>query len=73
MKNEELEKGWSELSNEIMKSVAEWRKQHPQATFREIEGEIDQRLSGLRAKMLTDTANRSVKAEWQGSEAGQVS
>jgi len=57
MKGEELEKGWGGLSDEIMKSVVEWRKQHPRATFREIEEEIDQRLSGLRAKMLWDTAN----------------
>jgi DNA-directed RNA polymerase subunit RPC12/RpoP len=72
MKGEGLEEGWSGLSDEIMKRVAEWREQHPRATFREIEEEIDQRLSGLRAKMLSDTANRSDKAEWAGEEAGQV-
>ena len=72
MKSENLEKGWSEMSEEMMKSVAEWREQHPRATFREIEEEIDQGLSRLRAKMLSDTANRSEKAEWEGSDAGQM-
>ena len=72
MEGENLEKGWNVLSDEIMKGVAEWRAQHSKATFREIEAEIDQRLSGLRAKMLSDTANRSAKAEWEGKDAGQV-
>jgi len=72
MKREELQKGWSGLSEEILNSIADWREQHPKATFREIEEEIDKGLSGLRAKMLSDTANQSVKAEWEGSEAGIV-
>jgi YgiT-type zinc finger domain-containing protein len=53
-----------------MKDLETWREQHPKATFREIEGEIDQRLSGLRAKMLSDTANSSAAAEWErGAQA----
>ncbi len=71
MKAGELSQRWNELSEEVMREVAEWRKQHPKVSFREIEEEIDQRLSGLRAKMLSDTASRSVAADWgqEGAEA----
>ena len=68
MKGEKLQQEWKGLSEEIMDGVAEWRAAHPKATLREIEAEIDQRLSGLRAKMLSDTANQSVRADWEAAE-----
>jgi YgiT-type zinc finger domain-containing protein len=67
MKGDELQANWNRLSEEIMQGIAEWRKQHPQATFREIEAEIDKRLSELRAKMISDTAMASVRAGWKTS------
>ena len=51
--------------------MMEWRLQHPKATFREIEAEIDQRLSGLRVRMLTDAAIRSASADWGGNEKAE--
>jgi len=68
MKRKELQAGWEGLSDEIMSGVAEWRGQHPKATLREIEGEIDKRLSELRARMITDTANASASASWEAAE-----
>jgi hypothetical protein len=68
MKGKELQQGWDGLSDEIMDGVAEWRGQHPKATLREIEAEIDQRLSELRARMISDTANASASASWQAAE-----
>lgn len=68
MKGERLEKEWKGLSEEIMDGIAEWRGGHPKATFREIEAEIDKRLSGLRAKMISDTANQSDRADWEAAE-----
>jgi YgiT-type zinc finger domain-containing protein len=68
MKRGELQEGWSGLSEEIMNGIAEWRVQHAKATFREIEEEIDKRLSALRAKMLSDTANQSARAAWEAAE-----
>lgn len=70
MKGKQLQAEWSGLSEELMEEVAEWREQHPKATFREIEAEIDRRLSGLRAKMISDTANASPAAEWEAAEGG---
>jgi YgiT-type zinc finger domain-containing protein len=72
MKRGELQAKWNELSAEIMQGVAEWREQHPKATMREIEAEIDQRLSALRAKIITDTAMASAAAEWETGSSGVV-
>jgi YgiT-type zinc finger domain-containing protein len=65
MDREEMGKRWNELSEEIASGIAEWRSQHPKATLREIEAEIDKHLSILRARMITDTAVHSVQAEWE--------
>lgn len=71
MKREQIQAGWNGLSEEIMEAVAQWRAEHPKASLREIEGEIDRRLSALRAKMISDTANASASAEWEAA-AGVV-
>jgi YgiT-type zinc finger domain-containing protein len=68
MKREELQAGWSGMSEAILEEVAAWRTEHPKATFREIEAEIDRRLSALRAKMISDTVNASGAAEWEAAE-----
>lgn len=68
MKRKELQEGWNGRSEEIMADVAKWREGHPKATLREIEVEIDQRLSELRAKMISDTANASALADWEAAE-----
>jgi uncharacterized protein with PIN domain len=65
MKRDEMLKSWNGMSEEIISGMAEWRQQHPKATFREIEEEVDKRLSVLRARMLSDAAMRSAQAEWQ--------
>ncbi len=68
MNNNGMVGRWNTLSEEIISGMAEWRQQHPKATFREIEEEVDKRLSVLRMRMLTDAAIRSAQAEWdQGS------
>ena len=71
MNRGELEQGWSGMSEEILDGVAQWREEHPRATMREIEGEIDKRLSALRAKMISDTANMSERAKWETTEGVQ--
>jgi YgiT-type zinc finger domain-containing protein len=67
-KKEELQDEWNRSSEEVMNEVTEWRAKHPKASLREIEAEIDQRLSGLRAKMISDTANQSRSARWEAAE-----
>ena len=56
MNETEMRKRWSGLGDEIISGMAEWRHQNPRATFREIEDEVDKRLTVLRARMLSDAA-----------------
>jgi len=64
MNSEQMRKSWNGMSEEIISGIAEWRQQHPLATFRELEEEVDRRLSVLRAKMLADAALGSAQMEW---------
>jgi YgiT-type zinc finger domain-containing protein len=56
---------WRQLSEEITTGMREWRNQQPKATLREIETELDARLSRARARMLEDLALASTAATWQ--------
>jgi len=64
MEIKKVSKKWDGMSVEMNAEILEWREQHPRATIREIEAEIDRRLDKLRAKILSDTANMSASAEW---------
>lgn len=63
----ELEAGWEEAYQQVMIEVATWRREHPRATFTEIENVIDERMNRLRAQMLTDTAVWSREAVERGA------
>lgn len=65
MGHEAIDKRWHELSEEVMSGMKEWRVQHPRATYREIEAALDERLAGLRARMLEDALLLSEAAEWE--------
>ena len=56
---------WRQLNEEITSGMREWRFQHPEATLREIETELDARLNQARARMLEDLAMASTAASWQ--------
>jgi len=70
MNTPELEKNWKAMGDEAISGMLEWRQQHPHATFREIEREVDERLAAMRARMLSDTAMVSKSTEWE--RAGNV-
>jgi YgiT-type zinc finger domain-containing protein len=72
MGEDEMRSRWNGMSEEIISGMAEWRQQHPKATFREIEAEVDKRLAVLRARMLSDAAIRSAQAEWRGGAEAAV-
>ncbi len=60
---DELEARWQPTSQAVMHAMKEWRRQHPKATFHEIETALDVQLARLRAQMLQDTALTSPSAE----------
>ena len=62
---------WHQLSQEVMTGMREWRLQHPKATLREIETELDARLNRMRARMLEDLALQSAATAWEATPALQ--
>jgi uncharacterized protein with PIN domain len=54
-----------------MSGMREWCVQHPKATFREIEAEVDEKLSGMRARLLEDLALASRAADLQDKQLGE--
>jgi hypothetical protein len=56
---------WRQLTEQLTGGMREWRVQHPKATLREIETELDARLARARARMLEDLALASTAATWQ--------
>lgn len=67
----DLEARWRELTEEALTGMAEWRQQHPRATFREIEGALDERLAKVRARMLEDAALASAAADLASAVAAE--
>ncbi len=65
------EQTWHRLTEEIMSGMREWRAQHPKATLREMEREIDTRWARVRARMLEDMALASAAADWTDAPAGE--
>ncbi len=57
------EQRWRTLSEELMTGLRDWRAAHPRATFAEIEAVVDERLNGMRARLLEDLALASGATE----------
>lgn len=62
---------WQQLTQEVTSEMAEWRLAHPKATLREIELELDLRLSRMRARLLEDLALTSSAADWAKTSVDQ--
>lgn len=64
----EIEKRWRDLIDEAIGGMDEWRRQHPRATFKEIEMALDERLAKVRAQMLEDAAMHSPMTDIAGAK-----
>ncbi len=51
-----MEEAWQARYEALAGEMSQWRKEHPRATFNEIEEELDRRLNRLRAQMAADIA-----------------
>jgi hypothetical protein len=69
MERHNFEQRWHQLSAEIMTGISDWRFQHPTATLRELETELDARLTRMRARMLEDLALASATSDWSDQSA----
>lgn len=72
MNKQKTQKEWRGLSEDVITGMTEWRDQHSKATLREIEEEIDKRLSVMRARMISDAAMNSASAKWEVGEKAAV-
>jgi hypothetical protein len=72
MKKEKGKEEWRKLSEKVIEGSSEWRKEHSNATLREIEEEINKQLSEMRARMITDIAQDSTSSEWEAGEKAAV-
>lgn len=57
------EQTWQRMTTEIIAGMREWRLQHPKATLRAIEHQLDSRWARVRARMLEDLALASAAAD----------
>lgn len=55
---------WQKVLDEILSGLAEWRQQHPKATFRDIEQETMRRMAALQARLMSDLAHVSEATTW---------
>src|SRR5215472_16207089 len=62
--DEELERDWRALSEEVLAGVKEWRAAHPKATFQELERAIHERMSRLEARILHKAAQDRTASDW---------
>ena len=56
---------WQKLMSEILSGMKEWREQHPQAKFAEIERETMKRMAEIQARMLEELAQMSETRDWE--------
>jgi len=62
---------WQQLTQDVMTKMRVWRLEHPKATLREIETELDARLNRMRARMLEDLALASAATNWAATPDDQ--
>jgi predicted RNA-binding Zn-ribbon protein involved in translation (DUF1610 family) len=52
----EDESAWRQLADDAFVHLTQWRREHPKATFAEIEAATDVHLAAMRARVLRDVA-----------------
>jgi hypothetical protein len=60
---------WHELGAKVLQEMEGWRREHPRATFAEIEAAVEDRLGALRAELIEQEVALRARAEAaEGSE-----
>ncbi len=60
----EMKEKWRAVGEEVLTGMAQWRKEHPKATFAEIEEEVEMRMAPLRTSLLQEAAQESELSTW---------
>jgi hypothetical protein len=59
MEQKDFDEDWEAASKEMLIEMKAWRREHPRASWAEMEEELDRRLRKLRGEMLEDMAQAS--------------
>ncbi len=54
---------WHELGAKVLQEMEGWRREHPRATFAEIEAAVEDRLATLRAELIQQEIALRTRAE----------
>ena len=52
MADEQAMSPWHEVGDRVFAEMESWRREHPKATFGEIEAAVEARLDSVRAKLI---------------------
>lgn len=63
MNESSISSSWEALMKEVSEELAGWRQRHGQATFTEIEDEVDEKLAVVRKQILEDLVMASASAD----------
>ena len=69
MDGERLIAGWEALSGEVARELSAWRLAHPRATLTELEQAVQEAVSRLQARYLSDLVHASRAADLEASPA----
>ena len=72
MEKRKQEEARGDMNADLIEGLNKWREKHPRATMREIEEEIDRRMSKMRARLITDTVMRSASTGHEKREERNV-
>jgi hypothetical protein len=62
---------WGALSAEVARELVDWRAAHPRATLAEIERAVDEAMSRVQARILSDLVHASPAADLTGTPVGE--
>ena len=71
MEKSKQEDAGAGMNADLVEGMNRWREKHPRATMREIEEEIDRRISKMRARLIVDTVMKSASTG-KGKEKKEV-
>jgi len=63
---------WGVHAETVFVEIEQWRREHPAATFDEIEDAVEERIQRLRTHLLTDTIHTSARTEVAADGVRQI-
>jgi YgiT-type zinc finger domain-containing protein len=65
MEKRKQEEARGGMNADLIEGLNKWREKHARATMREIEEEIDRRMSEMRVRLIADTVMKSASTDME--------